>query len=170
MAGATRSPGRLSRAPKRPVTGVDMRRQALLLRHCGKKAAQGVALLRVKGRGEPQLVLARELGKLAHQLFPGRGEVEGVQPAIVGVTPALDVATLLELVDIDDDSAGQHAQLRAEGLLAAAGLGGDCAQDSRMWWAQLDRGHLFGEQRGGVMAQLSQQEGHAVGAVASWRW
>lgn len=145
-----------------------MRRQALLLRHRGKKAAQGVALLRVKGRGEPQLVLARELGKLAHDLFPCCGQVEGVQPAIVRVTPALDVATLLELVDIDDDSAGQHAQLRAEGLLAAAGLGGDCTQDSRVRRAQLDGGHLLGEQRRRVMPELRQQEGHAVLAVAGW--
>jgi len=55
-----------------------------------------------------------------------------VQPAIVGVAAALDVATVLELVDIDDDAAGQHAQLRAEGLLAAAGPGIDCAQDPRV--------------------------------------
>ncbi len=145
-----------------------MRREALLLRHCGKKTPQGVALLSVKRRGEPQLVLARELGKLAHQFFPGRGEVEGVQPAIVGVAAALEVATLLELVDIDDDAARQHAQLSAEGLLAAAGLGGDCTQNPCVWRAQLDGGHLLGEQRRRVMAELSQQECHAILVVAGW--
>ena len=145
-----------------------MRRQALLPRHRGKEAAQGAVLLRVKRGGEPELVLARELGKLAQQPFSGGGEVEGVQSAIVGVAATLDIAALLELVDVYDDAAGQHTQLSAEGLLAAAGLGGDGAQDSRVWRAQLDGGHLLGEKRRGVMAELSQQEGHAIGVVASW--
>ena len=146
-----------------------MRRQALLLRQRSEQFAQGAVLLRGERGGELELVLVRELRKLAHQPFSGRSEVEGVQPPVVGVAAPLDVAALLEFVDVDDDTAGQHPQLSAEGLLAAAGLGSDGAQDSRMWWAQFDSGHLFGEQRGGVMAQLSQQEGHAVGAVASWR-
>jgi hypothetical protein len=145
-----------------------MRRQALLLRHRGKQTAQGAVLLRVKPGGEPKLVLARELGKLAQQTFAGRCEVEGVQPAIVGVAATLDVATFFELVDVYDDAAGQHTKLNAEGLLAAAGLGGDGAQDSRVWRAQLDRGHPLGELRRGVMAELSQQEGHAIGVFASW--
>jgi hypothetical protein len=135
---------------------VDVRRQALLARHRGQQVAQGAALLRVERGGELELVLARELRKLAHQPFSGRSEVEGVQPAVVGVAAPLDVSALLEFVYVDDDAAGQHTQLRAEGLLAAAGLGSDGAQDSGMRWAQLDGGHLFGEQRGGVMAQLSQ--------------
>ena len=122
-----------------------MRRQPLLLRHRGKQTAQGAVLLRVKRGGEPKLVLARELGKLAQQSFAGCGEVEGVQPAIVGIAAALDIAALFELVDVYDDAAGQHTQLSAEGLLAAAGLGGDDAQYSRVWRAQLDRGHLLGE-------------------------
>ncbi len=112
-----------------------MRRQTLLLGHRGEQAAQGSVLLRVKRGGEPELVLAREVGKLAQQPFSGRGEVEGVQPAIVGVAATLDIAALLELVDVYDDAAGQHTQLSAEGLLAAAGLGGDGAQDSRVWRA-----------------------------------
>lgn len=145
-----------------------MRRQALLLGHCRKQAAQGAVLLRIERRGEPELVLASELRKLAHQPFSGRGEVQSVQPPIVRVAATLDIAALLELVDVNDDPAGQHTQLSAEGLLAAAGVGGDGAQDSRVWWAQLDSGHLFSEERRGVMAELSQQEGHAIGVIASW--
>lgn len=144
-----------------------MRREALLLCHRGEQPAQGAVLFGVERGGEPELVLPSELGKLAHQPFSGRGEVESVQPAIVRVAAPLDIAALLEFVDVDDDAAGQHAQLGAEGLLAAARLGGDGAQDSRVWRAQLDGGHLFGEQCCGVMAELSQQEGHAVGVVAS---
>lgn len=160
--------GSVGQSGKRAVPGVDMRRQALLPCHRGEQVAQGAALLRVERGGERELVLARKLRKLAHQPFSGRSEVEGVQPAVVGVAAPLDVTALLEFVDVDDDAAGQHAQLGAEGLLAAAGLGGDGAQDSGMWWVQLDSGHLFGEQRRGVMAQLGQQEGHAIGSVASW--
>lgn len=133
-----------------------MRRQALLPRHRGEQPAQGTALLGVERGGEPELVLARELGKLAHQPFSGRGEIESVQPAIVGIAAPLDIAAILEFVDVDDDAAGQHPQLSAERLLATTGLGGDGAQDSRVWWAQLDGGHLFGEKRCGVMAELGQ--------------
>jgi len=122
-----------------------MGRQALLLRHRGEKLAKGAVLLGVKRGGEPEVVLARELGKLAHQPFPGRGEVESVQPAIVRVAAPFHIATLLKLVDVYDDAAWQHTQLIAEGLLAAAGPGGDGAQDSRVRWAQLDSGHLLGE-------------------------
>ena len=122
-----------------------MRRQALLLRHRGKQATQRVVLLGVKRGGEAELVLARELGKLAHQPLSGRGEVQSVQPTITRVASTLDIATLLKLVDVYDDAAGQHTQLSAQGLLAAAGLGGDVAQDSRVWGAQPDSGHLFGE-------------------------
>ena len=122
-----------------------MRRQALLLRQRGKEAAQGVVFLRVKRGGEPELVLARELGKLAHYPFSGRGEVEGVQSAIVRVAATFDIAALLELVDVYDDTAGQHTQLSAEGLLAAAGLGGDGTQDSRVWGGQVGSGDLLGE-------------------------
>lgn len=89
-----------------------------------------------------------------------------MQPPIVWVAAPLDIAALLELIDVNHDPAGQHAQLSAEGLLAAAGLGGDGAQDSSMWWAQLDSGHLFSEQRRGVMPELSQQEGNVVGVIA----
>lgn len=122
-----------------------MRRKALLLRHCGEEDAQGAALLRIERSGEPEFVLARQFGKFAHQLFPGRGEVEGVQPAVIRVAATLHEATVLEFIDVDNDAAGQHIQLSAEGLLAAAGRGGDGAQDSRVRRAQLDSGHLFGE-------------------------
>jgi hypothetical protein len=64
---------------------VDVRRQALLLRHRGKQPAQGAVLLRVKGGGEPELVLACELGKLAHQPFSVGSEIKSVQPAIVAI-------------------------------------------------------------------------------------
>jgi hypothetical protein len=144
---------------------MDMRRQALVLRHRGKQPAQGAALLRVERAGKPELVLASELGKLAHQPFSGCGEVESVQPAIVGVAVPLDIAAVLEFVDVDDDAARQHPQLSAEGLLAAAGLGGDRAQDSRVGWAQPNGGHLLGEEGCGVMAELRQQEGHAIAVV-----
>jgi len=140
-----------------------MRLQALLPGHRREQRAQGAVLLGVERGGESELVLVRELGKLAHQPFSGRGEVKSVQSAIVGVAAPFDVAALLEFVDIDDDATGQHPQLRAEGLLAAAGLGGDGAQDSRLGRAQLDGGHLFGEQRCGVVAQLGQEESDAVG-------
>lgn len=143
-----------------------MRCQALLFCHRGEQAAQRAVLLGVERGGELQFVLARELRKLAHQLFSGRGEVQGVQSAVVGVASTLDIAAPLEFVDVDDDAAGQHAQLSAEGLLTAAGLGGNGAQDSRVRWRQIDRGHLFGEQCRGVMAELGQQERHPVGAVA----
>lgn len=132
----------------------------------GEKGAQGASLLRVERGGKPSFMLARKFGKLAHQPFPGSGEVEGVQAAVVRIAGALDITTGFELVDIDDHPAGQHAQLLAEGLLAAAGLICYCAQNSRVGWAQVDGGNRFGEQRRGVMAELSQQEGHAVGAVA----
>ena len=136
------------------------------MRHRGEKGAQGAALLGVERGGEPEFVLAREFGKLAHQLFPGGGQVKGVQPAVVRVATTLDIAALFELIDVDDDAAGQHAQLSAEGLLAAAGFVGDRAQDSSVWRAQFDGGNRLGEQRRGVMAELSQQEGHPIGAVA----
>jgi hypothetical protein len=145
---------------------VDVGRQALLPRDRGKQPAQRLVLLRVERRGELSFVLPCELRKLAHQPFSGRGKVKGAQPAIVGIAAPLDVAALLELVDVDDDAAGQHAQLNAESLLAAAGLGGDGAQDSRVRRTQVDGGHLFGELRCGVMAELGQQEGHAVRALA----
>lgn len=122
-----------------------MRCQTLLLCHRGKQAAQCAALFRVKRGGEHELVLARELGKLAHQPFSRSSEVQSVQSAVVGVAATLDITALLEFVDVDDDPAGQHTQLSAEGLLAAAGVGGDGAQYSRAGRRQIDSGHLFGE-------------------------
>jgi hypothetical protein len=147
---------------------VNVRRQSLIPGHRGEQAAQGAVLRRVKGGSESMLVFARELGNLAQQPFSSRREVKGVQPAIVGVTATLQIATLLELVDIYNDAAGQHTQLSAESLLAATGLAGDRAQYSRVWRRQLYRGHLLGEQRRRVMAELGQQEGHSVGVVAGW--
>ena len=86
--------------------------------------------------------------------------------AIVRVAAPLDVAAFLKFVDVDDDAAGQNTQLCAEGLLAAAWPGGDGAQNSCMRGGQINGGHLFGEQRRGMVTELSQQKGHAVGTVA----
>jgi len=74
-----------------------MRSQALLLRHRGQKGAQGTALLGVERGGEPEFVLAREFGKLAHQLFPGGGQVKGVQSAVVRVATTLGHGTGLRI-------------------------------------------------------------------------
>ena len=87
-----------------------MRRQALLLRQRGEQFAQGAVLLRGERGGELELVLVRELRKLAHQPFSGPGEVQSVQPPIVRIAATLDIAALLELVDVNDDRKTAHAQ------------------------------------------------------------
>ena len=38
-----------------------------------------------------------------------------------------------------------------------------------MRWGEVQRRHLLGEQGGGVVAQLSQQESHAI-TVSTGRW
>jgi hypothetical protein len=133
-----------------------MRGQALVVGHRRKEIADRAALFGVESDRELVLVLACEAGKLAHQLLPLCGEVEGVQAAVSGVAATLDIPTLLELVDVADHAAGHQAQVGAEGLLAAAGLCRDGTQDARVWRGQLDGRELFGEQRGGVKAKLAQ--------------
>ena len=93
------------------------------------------------------------------------GEVQRVQPAVVGVAAPFDVAAVLQLVDIGDDAAGQHAELAAERLLASPGFGGDGAKDACVRRGQVDGRHLFGELGGRVVSKLSQQEGDAVAMI-----
>ena len=106
--------------------------------------------------GELVLVLACESVDLPHQLLSLGGEVEGVPAAITGVAATLDIPTLLELVQVADQAAGDEAQVAAERLLAATWLCPDGTQDPRVWRAQLDGPELFGEPHGGVKAKLSQ--------------
>ncbi len=122
-----------------------MRRQALLPGQRGEQAAQGAALLGVKPSGEPVLVLAGQLGQLAHQLFACGGEVERTQPPIAGVAASLDIAAVFEFVDIGDDATGQQVQPCAQSLLAEPGLRRNDPQYARMRRGQLEHGHLFGE-------------------------
>ncbi|ORW63135.1 hypothetical protein AWC20_04340 [Mycobacterium parmense] len=140
-------------------------RQALLVGNRDEQLAQDTALLGVKRGGEPQLVLPRKPGHLAQQSFSGGREVQGVQAAVAGVAAPFQEAAVLQLVHVDHHAAGQHSELGAERLLAAAGLGGDGPQDARMGRREPEGRHLLGEERGGVMAQLRQQECHAVWAV-----
>ncbi|GFG75344.1 hypothetical protein MBOT_27090 [Mycobacterium botniense] len=100
----------------------DMRRQILLSGHRRREIAQSVPVSGAQTDGEPLFVPACQFDNLAQQLLSRRGEVEGMQSAIVRIAATLDIATLLELIDRDHHMAGQHPRSRTEGLSAAAGL------------------------------------------------
>ena len=67
-------------------------------------------------------MLTREVTDLAHQLLARRAQIEGMEAPVIGVAAAFDIATVLEVVDIGDNPAGQQAQLTTERLLASAGI------------------------------------------------
>ncbi len=92
--------------------------------------------------------------------------MQRMQSPVVGIPATFDVSAVFELVDIGHDAAGQQAELLAERLLASAGSRRDRAQDARVGRGQVDSGHLLGELCGRVMAELGQQKGHAVAAIA----
>jgi len=86
------------------------------------------------------------------------GEVQGVLPAIPGAAAALDKAPAFEVVDQGDEAAGVDAEVLGDGVLAAAGLGSDDAQQPTLRRGQSEWGDPVGEPAGGVRAELGQQE------------
>src|SRR4051794_10886521 len=67
--------------------------------------------------GQLFLVLLGDLATPLEAALAGRGEVEGADPAVVGVRAALDEAALLEFVDQGDHPTGGDFDRRADRLL-----------------------------------------------------
>lgn len=126
--------------------------ETLLLGNRREQLVQLRPLRIVEAAGERAFVLASESGQLLHEVLPVSGEVEGVLPAVIGIGAALDVPTVLEVVEEGDDAARQQFQLAAERLLAAAGSGGYRAKDACLRWGQVQGGDPFTESLGGVVA------------------
>ena len=70
-----------------------------------QQLAQGVALLRIQPCGEQPVVLTSQLADLGQHLLAGRGQIERMQSAVVGVAATFDVAAVLQLVDVGHDPA-----------------------------------------------------------------
>jgi hypothetical protein len=87
--------------------------QALILRHRGKKLTQHVALHGVKRGGHLVLVSTRQLGKPAHQLLSGWSKEKRMQSAIGRVAASLNIATILEFIDVGDNTTGEQTELNA---------------------------------------------------------
>ena len=96
---------RVGGTSERAVAGVNMWRQALNARRYRQQLVQGVALLCIQPRGEHPVVLTPQLADLADHLLAGRGQMERMESAVVGVAATFDVAAVLQLIDIGDDPA-----------------------------------------------------------------
>lgn len=107
---------------------------------------------------EVGFVLGAGAGEAGQGCVALLGHVQGVVPAILRVTAPLDDAGALEVVDEGDEPAGVHAELLGDGLLAAAGLHGDGAEQPALWGGKSQRVDPFGEPGGGVRPELGQQE------------
>jgi hypothetical protein len=90
-----------------------VRHQALILRHRGKKLTQHVTLHGVKRGGHLVLVSTCQLGKPAHQLFSGWSKEKRMQSAIGRVAASLNIATILEFIDVGDNTTGEQTKLNA---------------------------------------------------------
>src|SRR5579875_775243 len=127
-----------------------------MLGHRREEIAKRTEFFGAESGGELVLVLACETRNLSHQFFPLGGQVEGIAAAITGVSATLDIPPLFQLVEVADQASGHEPQVRAEGMLAASGLGRDGTQNPGMCRGQLDVRELFGEQRGGEKTKLAQ--------------
>jgi hypothetical protein len=87
--------------------------QALILRDRGKKLTQHVALHGVKRGGHLALVSTRQLGKPAHQLLSSRSKEKRMQSAIARVAASLNIATILEFIDVGHNTTGEQTKLNA---------------------------------------------------------
>jgi hypothetical protein len=86
---------------------VNTRRQTLVLGHRSEQSAKIAALLGAQAGGEQRFVLARQPREPAHQPLARCRQVQRMQTTVVGVSPAFDVPTALQIVDESDDATGE---------------------------------------------------------------
>ena len=108
-------------------------------------------------------MLAGHAPELLHERAAGVGEVDGVEPAVVGVAAALDQPALLQAVDQGDEARRRSAEMPGECLLAASRLERDRAEESGLRGSQVELGDPRRELLGGIRAELGQEERAAHG-------
>ncbi|HLJ79184.1 MAG TPA: hypothetical protein VKT75_17315 [Acidobacteriaceae bacterium] len=142
---------------------MDVGREALLVGDALQQVVEAAALVLGEGGEQGGLVLAGDLADGGEHPAAVGGEVEGVAAAVILITAALDEAAALKGVEQGDEAAGHHLKTAGQGLLGDAGAGAEDAQDAGMGRRESDGEQALGETRGGVAADLSEQEG-GVGA------
>lgn len=148
---------------------MDVRRQPLVFGDGGEQSAKRRPFVGIEPSRDAPLVEPPEIRDLGDQPFTRCRQVKRMQAPVVGVAATLDEPAVLQLVDVGDDPARQQAQLRAERLLAATRLRRDRPQYPGVWRGQIDVVHQLREHRGGVMADLGEQECRAVAGIVGVR-
>ena len=133
--------------------------QALLPYDPAEQLDEVLALLGRQAAGQVVLVALRHLHEAADQLPPGRRDVQGARPAVVGVGPPLDEPALLEVVDQPYHPACSDVEGPAERLLRPPFVGGHEPQDHHELRIDAERRKPLLPEPGAVKPELGQQEG-----------
>jgi hypothetical protein len=92
--------------------------QPLLIGDSKEQRRQQIALLRAERREERVLVIARDTANRFDRVASLVTEMQGIAASVGRIGAPFNHAALFELVDQDDESAGQDAEMFRERLLA----------------------------------------------------
>lgn len=138
---------------------MNSRGQSLLFGDTPKERGKLLSLLLAKRSAQGSIVLPSDAANLIERLSALSGDVERVAAAVLGRVTSLDKTALLQLIDQNDQPAGQDAEDRSEGLLGQTRACAEHAEDPRVRRREPKRGQPFRELGRGVGAHLGNQEG-----------
>lgn len=127
----------------------------------GEGRDQCLALLRAEGAEQGLLLFVGEAVAGRQHLSGGGSQVDGVGAAVVGVSPALDEASALEVVDQTHHRIPVQAEGGGQLLLRAAFLPGEVGKHPEAVRGDAERGERGREALCALEAELREQEAGA---------
>lgn len=140
------------------ITGVDSGSEFVMIRDAGQQRVELLLFGVVECREQVASVLAGGSAELSQQVSARIGEMEGMQPPVLGVAAPFDQFALLQCIQQRDQSGGGRAELSGQRLLAATGFGSDRPEHTGLRRRQLQSTNAVGEPLGGMRSDLREQE------------
>src|SRR5436853_5663398 len=146
---------------------MDASTDRLLVDHLLQQLRQAGAVGLAHAFGQLLLVGLRDYAATGQGTAAYADQIQGPDPAVLRVGPALDETSLLELVDERDHAAGRDLDAGANRLLGLSFGGVDQLEDAEQRRVEVDLGDPLGEAARGVDPHLREQESEGRwGAVA----
>jgi hypothetical protein len=123
-----------------------------------QQTAQPVAFRGGQSRAHCLIMCLRNLTDLLQHRSALRGELERIDPAVLGAVPPRSQPGLLQRIHHHHEAAGVHSQCRRQLCWLSPALPAQDAQDSRVLRLQVQGGEPFGEACCGTGTDLIQQK------------
>jgi len=137
--------------------------QSLLIGNAQQKCAESFAFFHAERGKQRILVLPCYLSDPLQCLRTRMCQVQRIQPPIFRMRPPLDQAPLLQSIQQRDKPAGMNPEAAGKLLLAYSGCQAQQSKYPRVRRRQFDNFQSFSELRGGMRAELSQEERRLAG-------